>query len=254
MTAPSLVVTSPTQFAWQCIGAPEWLPPEPKRGDRYGPDERCWLCGGPTDGVGWPREHALPDTFTNHNLARVQLSQTLCQACVYLGSKAGWDHYRSQQPDDGLKSGHAVSWRNYSHLFVPGHHECPSRARLRELLLDPPEPPFLLVVAVSGQKHLLFRARVALSRAQFPVQFEDESIVVDHDRFTAVLRLVEQLLALGFTRAEIASGRYDVNRIHRAGLAAWRAVESVFSAHRLHHPDLVRLAVHVARDPRKEGP
>lgn len=87
--APALAFASPTQFAHARLGAPPWAPPEPKRGPRHGADGRCWLCGGPTEGVGWPGRTPFGDTFTTVTAARVPASRTVCPACVYLSTGAG---------------------------------------------------------------------------------------------------------------------------------------------------------------------
>lgn len=58
------MLTAP-QFAWACADAGDYPPPEPRKGARYGDDVVCALCGGETQGVGWPRKLGLPDTLTD---------------------------------------------------------------------------------------------------------------------------------------------------------------------------------------------
>ena len=245
---------SPTQFAWQCLatdGLPHGLGGAFVPDDAPANDPRCWLCGGETGGVGWPRA-SLPATFTTPTLAAVPTSGTICQACMALASKATWEAYvvawNAAYPDaTPLKTGHATSWRNYSHLFRPGYHECPTRARWRAILLEPPEPPFLAVIATSGQKHLLFRGQVATDRDWFPVQVEDERIWIEWAGFRQCLMQFEALLALGYSREEIVTGRYQVARVHKQGMAAWRAAETRFRPWREREPGWVQLAAHVAQ-------
>lgn len=244
---------SATQFAMGCLGldptSPDlWAPPVPTRPrtPRYAPGDRCWLCGGLTYGVGWWR-HALPDTFTNHNLAAVTSSETVCQACMFCASKETWEAYVAAHPDRGLKCGHAMSWRFYSHVFAAGLHDCPTRERWRAWLLEPPVPPFLFVVATSGQKHLLFRGRVAYDRARFPVQVEEAVVWVERDVLAAVLADVEALYALGFAKDAIVSGRYHHGQLMKVGLAAWQPLDRAMQAWRRRVPDLVQLAAHVAQ-------
>lgn len=237
-----------THFAWGILGLGDYLPPEPRRGERFGPDDRCWLCGGPTSGVGWPWQLAVAETFTNHTLAACPTSQTICQPCAAFASKATWERYAAERPELGLKTGHAMSWRCYSHLFVaPEHHECPTRARWRELLLDPPEPPFLAIVAESGQKHLIFRGRIARSRDVFPVQFEERSIWLQRAVFADCLIALERLYTLGFSKDSILSGRYHQGQMHAVGLRTWRQAEEALAPYRHTHPLLLALVGFVAQ-------
>jgi hypothetical protein len=233
-----------THFAHRVLGAPAFPPP---RG--VGRDAECWLCGGPTWGVGWPRADALPETFTNHNRAACPSSATVCQPCVFFGHKASWEAYTAAHPEMGLKTGHAMSWRCYSHAFSGAGHECPTRGRWRALLLDPPAAPFLFVVAESGQKHILFRARVAHDRDVFPVQVEEDLVVVERERFAACLAALEALSALGFSKDSIVSGRYHAGQLLKVGLAAWRAAEDAFAPWRRTSPGLVRLAAFCGHKP-----
>lgn len=242
---PEPLPASHVAHAW--LGAPAFPPP-----GAVGPDATCWLCGGPTGAVGWPVRDAIPETFTNHTLAGDRASATVCQPCAYFGAKASWEAYAAAHPALGLKTGHAMSWRCYSHAFSPAGHACPNRARWRALLLDPPAPPFLFVVAESGQKHLLFRARVAHDRDVFPVQLEDDGLVVDRARFAACLAALEVLYALGFSKASIATGRYHAGQLRAVGLAAWRPAEAAFAPWRRGAPQLVRLAAFCGQRPEKE--
>lgn len=47
---------------------------------------------------------------------------------------------------------------------------------LRGVCLSPPEPPYTISIAVSGQKHVLYRAAVCYSRDVITVTLEGEAI------------------------------------------------------------------------------
>lgn len=238
-----------------CAEALELLPFPPEAAAvrvRPGADPRCWLCGGAIDAPGWSRDDAFPDTFTNVNLARVPDSRTVCQACAAVSRGESWAAYAARRPDLALVTKHPISWRSYPHAITADAHEVPSAARWRALLLDPPAPPFVFVIPESKQKHLLFRAAVAYSRDRYPVQLEEDQVVVDRAAFAACLAAIEALLALGFPRDAARSGRYGQEAIRRAGLAAWRAAEAAAAPWRRRAPDLVRLAALVGHRPERE--
>lgn len=243
-------MTGVTRFIWECLGAPGWAP---ERGGQAG--QPCWLCGGPTPEAPWRRHDAISQWFTNNTLARAPASEVVCQPCAYLASGDAWREYCAAHPEMGLKSVHPLSWRTYSHVFAAGIHACPARSGWMRWLEEPPEPPFVFVLAESGQKHLLFRAAVASSRERFPMLVEESLVLVDRARLLATCRDVEALLKLGFTRDEVRSGRYSQGRLKGAVMAPWWELEGRMVRARETHPDDVRIACQVAPGrPAKEEP
>lgn len=244
----SIDLTGP-QFVAHRLGLLPWEPPLPKRGERYGPDARCWLCGGATDGVGWHRRGTFAPTFTNVNIVTLPSSQTVCQACVATSSGEAWQRHAARRPDLGVKTTHPISWRSYSHAVTATTSECPSRPRWRDLLLEPPDPPFVFAIAISGQKHILFRSRIAHDREAFPVQVEEESVWLERPALASCLAAVEALLALGFGREAIERGAYPQHHIQRAGIQVWREAERRVASWRRQEPTALLLACRFGRRP-----
>lgn len=89
----------------------------------------------------------------------------------------------------------------------------PKRAQIRDWLTSPPEPPFTIAVAESGQKHILFLAKEGHSRDRFPVQFEMDSLDIDRAAFVKLLGHYESLLNAGFSKTEVDSGEYRADRL-----------------------------------------
>lgn len=133
--------------------------------------------------------------------------------------------------------------------MVPDQHECPFPRRWREILTDPPEPPFLAVIGTSGQKNLIFRASVAHTRTCFPVQFEEETVHVWHAEFLACLAAFEALTMAGMSRDRVLSGEAHHETIRKIGLVRWRAMEEAIVPWRRREPQFMALAHFVARRP-----
>ncbi len=188
------------------------------------PDEQCWLCGGQTGGRGLPRKKIIKDTFTDHDKARAPASSSVCPGCVFCLS--------------------FVSLRNYSILATENEMRHPSRAEIRDILLNPPEPPFVLCIAVSGQKHVSFKGEVAYSRDNYPVQFEETRVTVDVAQLTNLLDIIERLNTV-FTKDEIKTGRYSQNRIKQFGIGEFQKLEEKLAPHR--GSRLFELAIFVAQ-------
>lgn len=188
------------------------------------PDARCWLCSGETGGKGQPVKKAIKDTFTDRDKARWPMSRSICPGCVFCLSYASLRNYSILATTEGLY-----------HL---------GRAEIRDLLLNPPDPPFVFCIAVSGQKWLHFRAQVAYDRDGFPVQFEEMTVCIWRKPLAEWLELIEQLYIV-FSKEEIKTGRYNQNRIKQFGLAEFQAIEKKLTPHR--GTRLFELAVFVAQ-------
>ncbi len=224
-----------TQFAWQCCNAGDYPPP------RIGQDSHCWLCGGETKGIGWRVKDALSSNFTDCNSAARLDSNTLCQACAATASSVGWTQYVQCYPDRKLwthfpekegKTVRACNWLYFSHVFAENYHETPTRARWRDVLSNPPQPPFLLIMAVSGKKQILFRGRVSYSQDSYWLQYDTTTVLIKRQQFIDCLDAFEHLYNAGFSKDSIVTGKYHQGQLLKVGLSAWRDMESVIKPYR----------------------
>lgn len=167
-------------------------------------DAHCWLCGGDTGGQGVSTKKAIKPTFTDNPYARCPESKTLCPGCAFSIS------YREL--------------RNYSIVASPAGILHPTRVALKEILLRPPVPPFVICIAVSGQKHITFKASVNYDKTEFEVMLEEQRVMVKPREFLDCLRVVE-IMYIYFTKDEIGTGHYSQNRIREMGLMAWESCE-----------------------------
>jgi len=128
--------------------------------------------------------------------------------------------------------------RNYSHLVIEGVWLTLSKAQKREIAASLLLQPDVAVVAESGQKHLIFRARPGWWL------FEETQIAPDPSGLTALLRKIEALYG-AFSKAEIETGRYRQHRVMAYGLDKWCAHEDSIRAAR--GTPLFRLALFLAQ-------
>jgi len=202
----------------------------------------CYLCGR-------TGKHplTLKDTFTSHSLCKHPQSQLMCDRCFH--TIAG--NYRLLWYWNEGKSKWSKVWgRSLSRLYQGDHLVYPviegtrtegkdtlpivkdlmTRKQVRGILLNPPSPPFTLVIAESGQKHILPWAQEAHSQSVFPVQFEMDTLYVDREDFTTIISSYEQLMTMGFNKAEIDSGDYrseNLLPVIRTSYAAYWSHEQV---------------------------
>ena len=184
----------------------------------------CYLCAKPASN---PLE--LSNTFTMHSSAKCPDSKLLCDRCystISGNQKQLWYWNESKNKWSKL-------WgRSLSRVYQGDTLIAPiiegtytegkdtfgvvknllTRVEIREYLLNPPEPPFTIAIAESGQKHIIPWALEARSRTLFPVQFELDTVYVD-SRFKKYLQIYEELMGLGFSKTEIDSGNYRSDKL-----------------------------------------
>lgn len=167
-------------------------------------DTQCYLCGKEIT-EGFPRKTVIKPTFTDTPYARAPRSQAVCQACTFC---------LSNKP-----------LRMYSILATSTQLKHPIRGEWRDTLLYPPDPPFVLALATSGQKHLHFKTRTNYKRDDYWVLLEEMPTQVNIAKLTSLLDVIEQLYTT-FTKDEIRSGNYNVSRIKAFGTDRWEKLEN----------------------------
>lgn len=168
---------------------------------------QCFLCGEPMT-QGMKLKKVFSNVFTDWNTAKNPAGTHVCPACCFsiLTTKERY----------GLRTFSNVA--NEERLWLP------NRVEMREFLLQPPDPPFVINMAVSQKKHIAFKGEVNYSRDIFTVMYEEMPVLIDRKEFTRLLELVEHLL-YGFTKTEIITGDYNQKRILDFGIEAWEAFD-----------------------------
>lgn len=177
----------------------------------------CRICGQRANGtkfVEWVRP-----TFTNFD-ALVD-GDIICDACLF------WFDESSEELAKMAGKDKPQRMRNYSH-FIKNGEWTPlgkgDKKQMKLMLLDYPFPE-LAVIADSGQKHIVFRARrnPPGGVAGF-VQFEENTLYIVPDRLAHFLCIIEELYQT-FSKDEIETGRYAQYRIAQFGLERWMELE-----------------------------
>ncbi|MBT9158986.1 MAG: hypothetical protein DDT26_00235 [Dehalococcoidia bacterium] len=221
----------------------------------------CFLCG-IRPGI-HPRADHVGGYFTDQYLARAPHSDTICDYCHWALKIRCW--YFNPNGNKYVK----LFGRGWSSLFVnnqlihpviegeyteegttlPVVRDLPRRAEIRGWLLDPPEPPFIIAIAESGQKHILPWAQTGHDRDYFPVQFELDCIWLKRQEFTTLLARFETLRGLGFTKTELVSGNYRSETLLQAIRDHPHWVEHDHALAAVRGSRLLDLVAHVALQP-----
>lgn len=164
------------------------------------PSADCGLCGAFAPARPWrdvlkPSFTALPDLH----------AEFLCWACEWaLSTRA-------------TRSSHLAHGDTVRKL---------ERKEFWPLLLDPPEPPFVIYLTESGQKHGLYLQRVAEYRELFRVQVDDWSCDFVPSRDVEWMTAAADARRLGVSRDAIASGDYSSREVLAMG-KEYRWIEKV---------------------------
>lgn len=193
-------------------------------------DKYCWLCGGKTKGQGLSTNTAIKKTFMDYDRAKNHSSNNICAGCAFC-----------------LKH---RSLRNYSILATKDRLHHPGRNEWREILFNPPEPPFVAIITLSGQKHLHFKGQIAESQDFYPVLLEETEVIIDQVELARILNTVEFLYSNGFTKTEIETGNYKQHRILDFGINEWEKLESRIKEYR--PSGLLDVALYIAQ--KQSGP
>jgi len=214
----------------------------------------CYLCGvSPA-----PHPLKLKVSFTAHNVAACPESDRLCDRCEYsINLRANyWNEAKGKY---SLLFARTWSWLYQgAKLLSPvieGEHDgfpvvknLATRVEMRDWLLNPPDPPFTIAIAESGQKHILFLAKEGHSKEIFPVQFELDSVIIRREEFNQLLGAFEWLMGIGATKTEIITGEYKSAFLLTAIInPEFSDKEDIIARHR--GKRLIDLASHVAQKP-----
>lgn len=151
--------------------------------------ERCYYCGGRCG-----REHAAKDIVKDSFTARdgVTLSDWVCGGCV-VAMAEGID---ITLIDGTVKSNQKT--RGYSWIVTAADRKACTKAHRVEILdacLSPPDPPFVICISDSGQRHLLYKCLVNHRIDSMTVSLEGEPITYHPTRLAARLELCKRIAA-----------------------------------------------------------
>lgn len=202
-----MLTDTPSLLLWSAAGSP------PMSGVVSG---HCRLCG--SDGIGQEFSAWIKDTFTNHDL--LFPGEVICHACQFCCTDANIPLQERLGKDKPQRM------RNYSHFVVDGEWQPLSKGdkrRMADLLM---QEPTVVVIADSGQKHIIFRARCGWW------QFEEQKLTPCPALLGELLSVIEPIYQAGASKAEIESGVYSVKSIQKIGKDTYRTAEKYLRVRR----------------------
>ena len=215
-------------MVWELAGRPvrDSIRPEPVPGV-------CAMCGRHVD-TSLATAKAIGGNFTDqYQLARPD-SPRICYACVWVCSGKPPDTVRmwtvACAPGAGFPASHPKSpgWGNADLLLT-------ARNDMRQvvaMLADPPDGPWLVSVAESGQKHPLPYARINHGTALWTVRMDAVDVTATPGMWRHVFGHVVALRTAGYTAAEIEQLAPPVHKLTAEGMPVWRHHAGHLTPHR----------------------
>lgn len=213
-------MASATQLIWQAAGSPA------QPGTETG---ICRCCG--ATGVGLSFDAWVKDSF--NDLDKCHSGQIVCHACLFTFEEQSLSVQKLAGKEKPQK------FRNYSYLVLNGQLYVLSKGQKTAILEVLLQSPDVAVIAISGQKHLAFRAR------QGWWQIEEISVLPFPSLLKELIDVIQDLYQSGAGKEEIETGRYSQGAIQRIGVEKWTRLESKISRRR-GSPQL-QLAVYLAQ-------
>jgi len=142
----------------------------------------CFWCGAPCHVDFTVREY-VPKTFSGYAEVAMPDSRYLCGGCVAATDEPDRQH-RPRQKSWVIESTRARDFTGKQ------------PDELAAICVAPPPPPFAIVLALSGKKHLIYRAAVNFTaEAAITVQLEDRRVTYRPDELRSRLALCGRLCA-----------------------------------------------------------
>ncbi len=153
----------------------------------------CFYCGASAD-ASTPVSEYVKDSFTGRSEVVSPGSQWVCAGCrLCLREDA-----ELTMLDGSRRRVTKCAMRAFSWLVTSTEAKAGSKANLdvwRTVCLNPPAPPFAIVLSDSGQKHLLYRGVVNHSLDVVTVTLETERITYRPADLAAAIQLTTKLVA-----------------------------------------------------------
>lgn len=149
----------------------------------------CFFCGVDCPPDLLTKDYLSPAFNAGRTVAAPD-SDFICESCVWFLQEKATINLANQERRENQKV------RSYSWVVSGSTRTAYTKAHLPELqaiCLAPPAPPFKILLADSGQKHLFYRSEFNLSTDRFTVQLEETSVLVSPPAIAERLALTRQI-------------------------------------------------------------
>jgi CRISPR type IV-associated protein Csf1 len=153
-------------------------------------NKECYYCGHKCDEENIAKDF-VKITFNNRDIIARPAGGFVCHGCAMVMSS----DQTITMIDGEIREHQKI--RSYSWVLTKEKNLAATKAHiglLRSIILAPPEPPFAIILSNSGQKQLMFRAKIAFERDNYPLTLEEEIIAVNIGELIERIILAEMII------------------------------------------------------------
>lgn len=168
---------------------------DPEKNNNYdqGYEGYCSVCGDYVHG-GIPVKKMLPSSYMDWAIHKKPEATYICKSCSFcLGMNA-----------DGR-----IALFRYTVVAEKVLHLC-NKQQIRNFLVNPPDPPFVMILPVSQKKHLFAKSQTSYSKEKFFCNLEETTIMVDRT-ICELIKKIEALRGVGIKVSSIENGQVPWN-------------------------------------------
>lgn len=190
----------------------------------------CNVCGEETTG-GIPIKKVLGATYLDWGIHKgLEQGTHICPACAFCFLL-------------NTKQGRNVIFR-YNIVATNDKLKLCNRLEMRDWLINPPNPPFVMAITVSQKKHIVTKSKVSYSRDKFFCNLEEITYNVDREEITNLIQKAELLRGMGINKVELETGNLQNSQFTKLGIKICSKVIMLLSE--LKKSQLWKIAVFVA--------
>lgn len=197
-------------------------------------DGLCNLCGQETNG-GIPIKKMFSSNYMDWTIHKEPEATHICKACAFC---------------IGMNPVGRIILFRYPIVAEKILHLC-NRKQFREYLLNPPEPPFVMILPTSQKKHLFSKSKVSYSMENYFCNLEEMTISVD-GKIKQIITDIEALRGVGFTKDNILSVRIPRSVIKKYKLNTYDFESLILKMENLRKSEMFNLALEVSQKMEEE--
>ncbi len=194
----------------------------------------CNLCGKETHG-GIPINKIFSAKYMDWSIHKEPEATHICKSCAFC---------------IGMNPIGRITLFRYPVVADRELHLC-NRNQFREYLLNPPEPPFIMIFPTSQKKHLFAKSKVSYSQDNYFCNLEEITVPVNK-KIKQIMSDIEALRGIGFTKDNITMARIPGNIIKKYSLDTYDYERLITKMEKLAESEMFSLSLEVSQKMEEE--